>query len=126
MNCKDCANRPKIGNKSKDEQYYVDILDAMAERTNRRSHMLNIILAVMLAASIVAIVWLNNERVEALGEKIDAINELRELERSIETTYEYEYDVEQDADGGGSNFVVGGDYYGEAKSESQDQENNTP
>lgn len=96
MNCKDCANRPKLGN-GKDEQYYVDIIDAMAERTNRRSHLLNIILSVLLAACIVAIIWLNNARVSVM-------NELLELERSIETTYEYDYDIEQDANDGGRNF----------------------
>lgn len=86
-----------------------------------------IVLFFLLATgSVVLTVMLNNARIDALNEKIKAINELRELESSIETTYEYEYDVEQDADGGGSNFVVGGDYYGEAKSESQGQENDAP
>lgn len=111
-------------------QTSVELAMARLSATNKHlfiALLVTIVLFFLLASGSVALtVMLNNARIDALNEKIEAINELRELESSIETTYEYEYDVEQDADGGGSNFVVGGDYYGEAKSESQGQENDTP
>jgi hypothetical protein len=123
MDCENCTRGEK-------GQTSVELAMARLSATNKHlfiALLVTIVLFFLLASGSVALtVMLNNARIDALNEKIEAINELRELERSIETTYEYEYDVEQDADGGGSNFVLGGDYYGEAKSESQGQENDTP
>lgn len=89
-----------------EKQYTIDILASMAERTIKRLWIIIIILLCLVSACLVAVVVENNAR-------IDAINELRELENSIETVYEYE--VEQEADDYGRNYVVSGDYYGEAK-----------
>lgn len=39
---------------------------------------------------------------------------------------ETSYDIEQDTDGGGNDYVVGGDFNGEAKDQGQDKENPGP
>lgn len=89
-----------------EKQYAIDILKALAADTIKKLWIIIIILLLLVSACLVAVVVENNAR-------IDAINELRELENSIETVYEYE--VEQEADDYGRNYVVSGDYYGEAK-----------
>lgn len=89
-----------------EKQYTIDILKALAADTIKKLWIIIIILLFLVSACLVAVVVENNAR-------IDAINELRELENSIETVYEYE--VEQDADDYGRNYVVSGDFYGEAK-----------
>lgn len=93
-----------------------------ANRANRRWFIAFIIMCVLLAGCVASILLLNNARVDALHEKIEAINELRKLESELETVYEYE--IEQNADNEGSNIVVGGDYYGEPKG--QGYEDDTP
>lgn len=89
-----------------EKQYTIDILKALAADTIKKLWIIIIILLFLVSACLVAVVVENNAR-------IDATNELRELENSIETVYEYE--VEQDADDYGRNYVVSGDFYGEAK-----------
>lgn len=136
MNCKECANRPKLG-KGKDEQYYVDIIDAMAERTNKRAHVLNVILSVLfsvvIAVSIILAYRLDeakNQIIKTEREKIELEKEIIEIEREFETieTVESQYEVEQDASDGGMNYIVGGDYYGETESQShkENDDNKTP
>ena len=83
---------------------------ARMERTNKRLWIVIILLICVIAACIALILYTNSKRLDAINEKIETINELRELERSIETVYEYE--VEQEADGNGSNYVVSGDFHG--------------
>lgn len=108
MGCKDCVNRPKI-----DEQYYVDILDAMAERTNRRSHVLNIVLSALaffmfLAFVISNYLWIKHEQ------------EFEIIEESETVTT----DFRQMADDGGNNFIVGGDFNGNTTSYGDENEEN--
>jgi hypothetical protein len=122
MNCENCKN------KHQDPVSFTVHDKDMARLSAANRHLIialivTIIGFFLLAAGSVAVsVNLNNARIEALNAKIDAINELRELERSIETVYEY--DIDQNADSNGRNYVVGGDFFGETAH--QDQENNTP
>lgn len=111
MTCKECANRPKLG-KPKDEQYYVDIIDSMAERTNRRSHILNLILCGIVALLVVVCVFLVNKMNRLEQQLIEMENEFETIE-----TYEDEYHIEQDASDGGRNYIVGGDYNGSSESD---------
>lgn len=78
----------------KDEQYYVDIVSAMAERTIKRLWIVIILLIVLLVGTNVA--WLV-------------------YESSFEEIATTEQTVTQETEGGNNNFV-GGDYYGEANS----------
>ena len=73
------------------------------ERTIKRLWISIVLLIVLVAGCVTSAFMLNKARV-------DAIKELRDLESSIETVYEYE--VEQEADNNGSNYVVGGDFNG--------------
>ena len=47
-------------------------------------------------------------------------------ESQFQDVVETSYDIEQDTDGGGNNYVVGGDFNGEAKGKGQDDENQNP
>ena len=78
----------------KDEQYYVDIISAMAERTIKRLWIVIIFLIVLLVGTNVA--WLV-------------------YESSFEEIVTTEQTVTQETEGGNNNFV-GGDYYGETNS----------
>lgn len=78
----------------KDEQYYVDIVSAMAERTIKRLWIVILVLIVLLVGTNVA--WLV-------------------YESSFEEIVATEQTVTQETEGGNNNFV-GGDYYGEANS----------
>lgn len=70
------------------------------ERTIKRLWILCIILVVLLAITNAG--WIIYES---------------QFEDYVETT---QIEAEQEADGNGSNYVVGGDYYGEADSESNE------
>lgn len=87
-------------------QYYADIISAQSERTNKRMFIIILVLIAVIIGCVVSIIAINKAR-------IDSLNELRELERSIETVYQYEF--EQESDNNGNNYIVGGDYLGEAK-----------
>lgn len=78
---------------------------------------------ILFAGAAYAIVTLNNARIQALNDKIETLNELRELENEIETVYEYE--IEQDSGDGGMNNIVGRDFF-YGQTESENQENDTP
>ena len=99
--CKTCKeNRKSV----EPVPYIVHEADmARLERTIKRLWILLILCVCLIAGTVVLAVSFNNARIKA-------INELLELEKSIETVYEF--DVEQDADNGGNNYVVGGDYNG--------------
>ena len=107
MECEKCK-----GSRIKDEQYYVDIIESLANVTNRRSFVINIILSIALILTVILLVLSENKRIE--------------LEREFETVEEYYAEIEQDADGGGSNYVVGGDFLGEAKSKSNEEDAQNP
>ena len=79
----------------RESQYTIDILSAMAERTIKRLWILIILLVLLLFGSNAA--WIIYEA------------QYTEIELSQE--------VEQDADGDGSNNFIGGDFYGTAESE---------
>ena len=69
-----------------------------SENANRRSHILNVILALLLALSIGYTFWLKDQY------------------QAVEESYE----IEQDTDGGGNNYsVIGGDFNGEAKDQGE-------
>lgn len=70
------------------------------ERTIKRLWVLCIILIALLAISNIG--WIIYES---------------QFEDVVETT---QIEAEQEADGNGSNYIVGGDYYGEADSESNE------
>ena len=114
MDCQTCKERKKQA----EPIPYIAYESAMArsERTIRIQAYIIILLICVLAASVTLAVLANNKRIEAINERIDTLNELRELESSIETVYEYE--VEQEADNDGRNYFAGGDFYGEANSQS--------
>lgn len=78
---------------------------ARMERTVKRLWILLLVLVVLFVGSNLAWVWYESR-----------------FEDSVETSY----DIEQDTDGGGNNYVVGGDFNGEAKGESQDEANQNP
>lgn len=103
-----------------EREYAIDILKALAEQTIKKMWVIIVMLLVMVFACFAALVMMNKARIDAINARIDAINELRELESSIETVYEYE--VEQEADDYGRNYVVSGDFYGEAKSKSEEND----
>ena len=69
-----------------------------SEKANRRSHILNVILALLLALSIGYTFWLKDQY------------------QAVEESYE----IEQDTDGGGNNYsVIGGDFNGETKDQGE-------
>lgn len=106
MDCNTCG-----ANRAEPVPFIVHESDmAHMERSNKRQWIVIILLVCIIAVCIALLVHINNKRIDAINEKIATINELRELERSIETVYEYE--VEQEADGNGSNYVVSGDFHG--------------
>ena len=122
MNCENCKNKHQdpVSFTAHDKDM------ARLSATNRHLFIALIVVIVgfvLFASGAVALtVMLNDARVEALNAKIDALNELRDLERSIETVYEYE--IDQDADDNGTNYIVGGDFYGETAN--PNQEDDTP
>lgn len=80
-----------------DKQYTIDILASMAERTIKRLWVIIILLIVLLFGTNAA--WIVYE--------------------SQFETIEMSQEVEQEADGDGTNNFIGGDYYGSAESEDQ-------
>lgn len=126
MKCESCTKRP-------DAVPYMVHESAMArqERTNHRAHVLNVILSVLFFAVLAVAVILayrldevNKEIIKTEREKIELEKEIIELEREFETveTVETQYEIDQEANDGGRNYIVGGDFNGEA--ESQDYEEN--
>lgn len=79
----------------KEKQYTIDILASMAERTIKRLWIIIILLVILLFGSNAA--WIYYEA----------------SYQDIELTQE----VEQDANGSGTNNFIGGDYYGTSESE---------
>ncbi|MBR2086749.1 MAG: hypothetical protein IJ906_06375 [Oscillospiraceae bacterium] len=95
------------------DDYYVDIIQEMAEKTNRRAHILNIVLACLVLLCILVIVQQHVARVR--------------LEREFETEETYEYDVDQETDDGGDNYFVGRDFFnGQTKGDRQSDEEQNP
>ena len=95
------------------DDYYVDIIQEMAERTNRRAHVLNIVLACLVLLCVLVIVQQHVARVR--------------LEREFETEETYEYKVDQDTDDGGDNYFIGRDLFnGNAESDGQGDEDSNP
>lgn len=82
------------------EQYAVDIISAMAERTIRRLCLVIVLLAIMFGTAMT--LWM--------------------VERSEWEAIETSYEIDQDTDGGGDNYIVGGDFNGKAESEDQNEE----
>lgn len=99
MDCKTCKEQRT----KKSNRYDIDVVSMMALETNKRLVVVIVMLIVLVAGCIASIFVLNKART-------NAVNELRELERSIETAYEY--NVEQEADNNGNNYFAGGDFNG--------------
>lgn len=93
--CSACSNAQEMVSK-----YYFESALSMAERTIKRLWIVAIILIVVVIGTNAA--WLYYESQWEV----------------VETT---ETEIEQNTEGSGSNFIVGGDYNG--KSENQGQEN---
>lgn len=123
MNCENCTN------KHQDPVPHIVHDKDMARLSAANKHLIVALIIVIIcfallaAGTVYSTIILNNARVDALHEKIEAINELRKLESEIETVYEY--DIEQDSGDGGMNNIVGRDFfYGETAH--PNQENDTP
>lgn len=84
------------------EQYAIDIISAMAERTIRRLCAIIVLLVVLFGTAMT--LWM--------------------IERSQYETFETTTEIEQDTNDGGSNYIVGGDYIGEAENQNHDEEKN--
>lgn len=96
-NCESCSKRPP-----EPVPYVVHEADmARQERTIKRLWILLLVLIVLLAGSNGAWIYYESQFVD-----------------SVETSY----DIEQDTDG----YVVGGDFNGEAKGQSEDEANQNP
>lgn len=76
------------------EQYHIDLIAALAERTIKRLWIIVILLVVLLFGSNAAWIWYESQY------------------ETISVTQE----VEQEADNG-TNHFIGGDYYGSTESE---------
>ena len=61
--------------KVKDEQYYVDIISAMAERTIKRLWIVIILLIVLLVGTNVAWIYYENQFVEEVTETVETTTE---------------------------------------------------
>jgi hypothetical protein len=100
MDCDNCKSKqPEMVSR-----YAMEELAARQDMANRRSHRLNILLVILILLS-----WLGFAIWQNQFETV-----------STSTTTQ---DVEQQADGDGSNNFVGGDYYGNS-AENQNNDNN--
>lgn len=100
-NCESCGKRPP-----EPVPYVVHEADmARQERTIKRLWILLLVLIVLLAGSNGAWIYYESQW------------------EPYETT---STEIEQDTDGGGNNYVIGGDFNGEAKGQSDDHEGKTP
>lgn len=93
---------PEMKNGASAQSVY-DLLAALAERTIKRLWIIIIMLVVLLFGTNAA--WIYYES-----------------QFSVEETHT---EIEQDTDGGGNNYVVGGDFNGEAKDQNNETETNT-
>lgn len=93
--CENCKN-------GSTGQAVYDLLAALAERTIKRLWIIIIMLVVLLFGTNAA--WIYYES-----------------QFSVEETHT---EIEQDTDGGGNNYVVGGDFNGEAKDQNNETETN--
>ena len=96
--CENC------GNGSSGQAVY-DLLAVLAERTIKRLWVIIILLVVLLFGTNAA--WIYYESQFSMEE--------------VTST-----EIEQDTDGGGNNYVIGGDFNGEAKDQSDKAENANP
>lgn len=92
---------PEMKNGASAQSVY-DLLAALAERTIKRLWIIIIMLVVLLFGTNAA--WIYYES-----------------QFSVEETHT---EIEQDTDGGGNNYVVGGDFNGEAKDQNNETETN--
>lgn len=87
------------------EQYPIDILVGLAERTIKKLWVIIILLIVLLVVTNAGWIWYESQF------------------EDVTTTMQ---EVEQTTDGGGSNSFVGGDYIGSAESENSNDQNANP
>lgn len=100
-NCESCSKRPP-----EPVPYVVHEADmARQERTIKRLWILLLVLVVLFVGSNAAWIYYESQW------------------ETVETT---STEIEQDTDGGGNNYIVGGDFNGEAKGESDQNEDQDP
>lgn len=98
MDCKNCKNKqPEMVSR-----YAMEELAARQDMANRRSHRLNVLLAILILLSWLGFVIYENQ-----------------FDKTVITTTQ---EVEQQADGDSDNNFVGGDYYG-STAEGEDHNN---
>lgn len=95
------SNCEKCKNNSSGQAVY-DLLSALAERTIKRLWIVILLLVILLFGTNAA--WIYYES-----------------QFSIEETHT---EIEQDTYGGGNNYVIGGDFNGEAKGQSDKEDTN--
>ena len=100
MNCENCTHRPDPVPFAVHESAM-----ARAERAHRRLWIVVLVLIVLLAGSNGAWIW---------------------YESQMEVTETSNYEIEQDSSDGGTNYAVGGDFYGEAENQNHENENTNP
>ena len=110
--------------KKHSEQYDIDVLADHASRTMHVMLTVILVLCVMLVASVCVVLLQHKQFTEALQAEHAQYIDLLE---SIETTETYEYDIDQEADDYGRNYIVGRDLklYGD-KTESNSQSDEDP
>ena len=91
-----------VEKEKENDQYMIDIISALAERTVKRLWIALILTILLLVASNGLWIW-------------------RESQFANET---WTYEAEQDTDGGGNNTFVGGDYFGTPDGQSDAHETN--
>jgi len=104
--------------KKHSEQYAIDVLADHAAHTMHILLAIILVLAVLLVACIGVIVWQADARVKAEREHAE---QLREIEQEYEAFETYEYEIQQEADDGANNYLVGRDLIYGSDTESQSE-----
>lgn len=95
---------PEMNNGASAQSVY-DLLAALAERTIKRLWVIIILLVVLLFGTNAAWIYYGSQW------------------QTEETT---STEIEQDTDGGGNNYVIGGDFNGAAKDQDNQEKNTNP
>ncbi len=93
VNCANCKYKKK-----RDEQYYTDIVEALARYTIKKLWIALILMIVLFIGSNLG--WLYYEHQWEVVQRTE---------------------IEQDTEGGGNNYIVGGNFNGEAESDGNEE-----
>lgn len=102
----------------KPDQYAIDVFADHAAHTQHILLAIILTLAVLLVACVGVIIWQADARVRTEKEYAE---QLREMEQEYEAFETYEYEIEQDADNGSNNYLIGRDLIYGSDDESQGQ-----